>query len=210
MNKRIVVTGIGTGVGKTVVSAILCKALNAAYWKPIQTGFLSGNGDRDSRDVQQLSGCQVYPESYLLQEPLSPHAAAQIDGVRVETQQMLVPEHDGHLVIEGAGGLMVPLNDSELYIDVLEKWKFPVVLVSRHYLGSINHTLLTVEALKSRNIPIAGVVFIGDPLPQTVEAILDFSGLKVLLEIPELEVLNETAIHDWAEKLLALGALSGQ
>lgn len=207
MLKRFVVAGIGTGVGKTVVSAILCKALSAAYWKPIQTGFLSGEGDRDSRDVQQLSGCTVYPESYLLQEPLSPHAAAKIDGLKVETSNLIVPEHDGPLVIEGAGGLMVPLNDAELYIDVLANWKFSVVLVSRHYLGSINHTLLTVEALKNRNIPIAGLIFIGDPLPQTVEAILDFSGVKVLMMIPELKELNAAVIRELAEELSASGLL---
>jgi dethiobiotin synthetase len=207
MLERIVVAGIGTGVGKTVISAILCKALNAAYWKPIQTGFLSGEGDRDSRDVQQMSGCTVYPESYLLQEPLSPHAAAEIDGMRVETYKFVVPEHDGPLVIEGAGGLMVPLNDSELYIDVLAKWKFPVVLVSRHYLGSINHTLLTVEALKNRNIPIAGLIFIGDPLPQTVEAILNFSGVKVLMKIPELKEINAAVIQELSEDLSVSGLL---
>lgn len=201
MSRKVVIAGIGTGVGKTLVSAIVCKALSAAYWKPIQTGFLSGKGDRDADEVQKLSVCQVYPEAYLFEEPLSPHAAAAIDGKRVDMNQINVPEHNGNLVIEGAGGLMVPLNDEELYIDLLEKWQLPVILVVRHYLGNINHTLLSVEALQKRGIPILGLVMSGNPLPDTVSAIENFSGQPVLLHIPELDEVNVEVVEVLAERL---------
>jgi dethiobiotin synthase len=201
MSRKVVIVGIGTGVGKTLVSAIVCKALCAAYWKPVQTGYLSGKGDRDADEVQKLSACQVYPEAYLFEEPLSPHAAAAIDGKRVDVQQIKVPQHDGNLVVEGAGGLMVPLNEEVLYIDLLAQWQFPVILVVRHYLGNINHTLLSVEALKKRNIPILGLIMSGNPLPETVSAIQHFSGQPVLLHIPELDEVNEEVVEVLAEEL---------
>jgi dethiobiotin synthetase len=201
MNRRIVIVGIGTGVGKTLVSAVVCKALNAAYWKPIQTGYLSGNGDRDAEEVQKLSACLVYPEAYLFEEPLSPHAAAAIDGQRVDISQIVVPQHEGNLVIEGAGGLMVPLNEEELYIDLLAQWKYPVILVVRHYLGNINHTLLSVEALQKRKIPIIGLIMSGHPLPDTVSAIENFSGQPVLLHIPELDEVNPGVVEELAIEL---------
>ena len=201
MSRKVVIVGIGTGVGKTLVSAIACKALGAAYWKPIQTGYLSGKGDRDADEVQKLSACKVYPEAYLFEEPLSPHAAAAIDGKRVDIGQIGVPQHEGQLVIEGAGGLMVPLNESTLYIDLLEKWQFPVILVVRHYLGNINHTLLSVEALQKRKIPILGLVMSGNPLPETVSAIENFSGQPILLHIPELDEVNEEVVEGLAKEL---------
>jgi dethiobiotin synthase len=197
-----VVVGISTGVGKTLASAILCKALNAAYWKPVQTGWLSGNGDSDTRDVMALAGCKSFPEAYLFNEPLSPHAAAKIDGAEIDENLIQLPEYDGSLIIEGAGGLMVPLNSRKLYIDLLAQWKLPVILVLRHYLGNINHTLLSLEALKCREIPIAGLIEQGDPLPDTMEAIHQFGGIKTLLSIPELPSINKEVISAYASKLL--------
>jgi dethiobiotin synthase len=203
MNKQaFVVVGIGTGVGKTLASAILCKALDAAYWKPIQTGWLSGEGDSDTRDVVALSGCKSYPESYLFNEPLSPHAAAKIDGAEIDESMIKIPEHDGILIIEGAGGLMVPLNHRTLYIDLLAQWKLPVILVLRHYLGNINHTLLSLEALKQREIPIVGLIEQGDPLPDTMEAIHQFGGIKILLSIPELPAIDTEVITTYADQLM--------
>jgi dethiobiotin synthetase len=207
MNKQaFVVVGIGTGVGKTLASAILCKALDAAYWKPIQTGWLSGEGDSDTRDVVALTGCKSYPEAYLFNEPLSPHAAAKIDGAEIDESLIKIPEHDGILIIEGAGGLMVPLNHRTLYIDLLAQWKLPVILVLRHYLGNINHTLLSLEALKSRNIPIAGLIEQGDPLPDTMEAIHQFGGIKTLLSIPELTAIDSNVIDTYAKQMLPRAA----
>lgn len=203
MNKQaFVVTGIGTGVGKTLASAMLCKALNAAYWKPIQTGWLSGQGDSDTRDVVALTGCKSFPETFLFNEPLSPHAAAKLDGTEIDENLIQLPEHDGPLIIEGAGGLMVPLNSRKLYIDLLSQWKLPVILVLRHYLGNINHTLLSLEALKHRNIPIAGLIEQGNPLPDTMEAIHQFGGIKTLLSIPELPSIDANVITTYAKQLM--------
>jgi len=156
---RFIVAGIGTEIGKTVVSAILVEALQADYWKPIQSGALE---DSDTETVRQLisnSRSRFHPEAYRLREPLSPHAAAAIDGVTIALENLVIPETDNSLIIELAGGLMVPLNDTDLNIDFVQQTGLPVVLVSRNYLGSINHTLLSVDALKNRQIPIMGFDF---------------------------------------------------
>jgi dethiobiotin synthetase len=195
----IIVTGIGTGVGKTLVAAILSKALNAAYWKPIQTGFEGGNGDSDKLWVKAIAGVNILEEYVLLEAPLSPHAAAAMEEKKIDIQQFkTIPQYEGFLVIEGAGGLMVPLNHEHTLLDIFSEWKFPVVLVSSHYLGSINHTLLSIEALKNRNIPILGIVFNGVPLPYTEEVILEMSGLPVLLKIPTVENVNSDFISEMA------------
>lgn len=194
--------GIGTGVGKTLASAILCKALNAAYWKPVQTGYLSGSGDRDATEVQALTGCKIYPEAYIFEQPLSPHAAAHLEGRELSLSSIQVPDHHGNLIIEGAGGLMVPLNYRDLYIDLLAQWRFPVVLVVRHYLGNINHTLLSLEALRSRKIPLAGLIISGDPLPFTNEAIAALGAEPpVLLTFTELEKVDAAVVRQLAAGL---------
>lgn len=196
-----VICGIGTGVGKTLASAIVVRALGAIYWKPIQTGFLSGNGDSDTLEVKRLSACKTLPEAYLLDQPLSPHAAAQLEGVKIDIEQLKIPETNLPMVIEAAGGLMVPLNYEYLFIDLLQSWNIPVILTVRHYLGNINHTLLSIEALRSRNIPIAGLILIGDALPHTIEAIQAFGKVDVLLQIPELLEINSTVVEDYAATL---------
>ena len=149
--KKFAITGIGTDVGKTVVSAILVEALKAKYWKPVQAGDLSNS---DSIKVRSLCpDAKILEEVYRLSEPMSPHAAARIDGIKIQIDDFTLPTIDGNFIVEGAGGLMVPLNDDGLtYADVFEQWQLPVVIVSKHYLGSINHSLLTAELLKARKL----------------------------------------------------------
>jgi dethiobiotin synthetase len=200
MNKNLIIAGISTEVGKTIVSAIVVEALQADYWKPVQSGYPT---DSDTRTVQGLisnATSRFHPESYRLREPLSPHAAARIDGVRIDVEQLTLPETDNALVVELAGGLLVPLNDDMLNIDLVARWKWPVVLVSRHYLGSINHTLLSVEACRNRRIPVLGIVFNGPANPDTETAILSFSGLPCLGRIADEPVLNQAIIRHYADQ----------
>jgi dethiobiotin synthetase len=189
------VTAIGTDSGKTLVSAILTEALQADYWKPIQ----SGKKDRDVDTVKRLisNGHTIcHEERYLLTDPISPHAAAKRDGVAVELSEFVLPNTSGnHLVIEGAGGIMVPLNEKECVIDLISMISAKVVLVSNHYLGSINHTLLTVQELKRRNIAVKGIIFNGEPNEDTERVILAHSGYKFLLRIlPEKKITQEVVM----------------
>ncbi len=158
---QFVVVGIGTDVGKTIISSILVEKLKCAYWKPVQAGELDNS---DSQKVARLApSCKkIIPEIYRLNTPASPHVSAEMDGVTIQSKDFVLPD-ESDLLIEGAGGLMVPLNkEGLLYVDIIQQWKLPVVLVSRHYLGSINHTLMSLEILKSREIPVMAVIFIGD------------------------------------------------
>jgi dethiobiotin synthetase len=187
--KRFVVSGIGTEVGKTVASAILAEALEAAYWKPVQAGDLDNT---DTMKVQSwTSKVNCLTERYKLKTPASPHYAAAVDGITISPSDFQIPESDRNLVIEGAGGLMVPLNNEGLlYIDLFEKWQVPVILVSRHYLGSINHTLLSVDALKRRGIPIAGILFNGDENRATEEIIQSVTQVPILGRIENTNEIN--------------------
>jgi dethiobiotin synthetase len=158
---KIVVAGIGTEVGKTIVSAIFCQAFSLDYWKPLQSGSIEDNDAEKIRELVSQS-IEIFPNSYCFKEPLSPDQAAKLEGVTIDPATIQIPESD-NLLIEPAGGLMVPLTGNGiLFSDLLKKWNLPVVLVSRFYLGSINHTLLSIEYLKSQNIHLAGVVFTGD------------------------------------------------
>ncbi len=198
---RLVVSGIGTGVGKTVASAIIAKALDAKYWKPVQSGDLH---DTDSMKVREWTSCEILPERFALEFPASPHWSADLEGVKIQKEDLLIPDVEGSLVIEGAGGLMVPLNyDGLLYIDLFEEWKIPLIVVSRHYLGSINHTLLTIETLQKRNIPIEGIVFIGEEHLPTETIIQKVSGVRVIGRIPEVEEVNAEFISQQAVQLRA-------
>ncbi len=171
--RKLFVTGIGTDVGKTIVSAILVEALKADYWKPIQAGYENGT---DTQLVKQLisnNTSTLFKETYLLKTPASPHLAAANDGVKIELSDLILPEgNNSTIVIEGAGGLLVPLNDTDYVIDLIKHFDCEVVLAARNYLGSINHTLLSIEALKSRGIKIAGIVFNGERNKSTEEIIL--------------------------------------
>ncbi len=189
MSAKYVITGIDTGVGKTVVSAILSEALKANYWKPIQAGDLDQS---DSMRISALtSHVKVLEEGFKLSEPMSPHAAAEIDGLSIDKIDLSIPEVDDNLIIEGAGGLMVPINTFGLtYADVFESWNLPVVVVSKHYLGSINHTLMTIDLLKRRNIKIAGIVFVGEENESTESIILKNTGIKMIARVPMVDVVD--------------------
>lgn len=190
------VTAIGTDSGKTLVSAILAEALQADYWKPIQ----SGKADRDMERVAKLliNGHSIcYDETYLLTNPISPHAAAKLDGVEIELSKLKLPLNNGNgFIIEGAGGLMVPINDKDFVIDMVTQFDAEIILVSNHYLGSINHTLLTVQELKRRNLKVKGIVFNGEKNEETERIILAHSGYKFLLRIlPEKKITQEVVMR---------------
>jgi len=199
-NQQYFITGIGTDVGKTIVSAIVSEALQATYWKPIQAGDLH---QLDSQTVDSLTeNVKILPEGMTLSQPMSPHAAAKIDGVKIELADFTLPKVEGNFVVEGAGGLMVPLNeDGLMIIDVIEKFKLPVILVSRHYLGSINHSILSAEILKKKGIEVAGFVFVGEENKETESIILKITGLSVIGRIPEAAELCKEFILEQAEEL---------
>lgn len=187
MLKGFFVSGINTEVGKTLCSALLVEALEADYWKPVQTGADQAHpGDRERVEelVSSLPGRRFFPEAYRLPLPASPHQAARVQGLRIETEGLELPSTPRPLVVEGAGGLLVPLNEKTLLIDLIARWELPVVLVVRLYLGCINHTLLSLEALERRRIPVAGLIFNGDSNPDSESFILSHSGLPCLLRLP--------------------------
>ena len=202
-NSKLVITGIGTDVGKTVVSSIIAEALKASYWKPIQAGDLDNS---DSIKVDRFTdNVTVLPEAFRLSEPISPHAAAEIDGVEIAKDDLDLPEVGGNLIIEGAGGIMVPVNSNGLtFADIIERWNLPTIVVSRHYLGSINHTLLTLEVLQSRGVTIEGLVFVGAENKATEEITLKSTGVKFLARIPMAKELNKTFVLEQAESIISL------
>ncbi|HEV2594588.1 MAG TPA: dethiobiotin synthase [Sphingomicrobium sp.] len=191
---KIFVTGTDTSVGKTVFAAALAAALRATYWKPVQSGDLE---ESDSDRVRMLSGLapsQILPEAYRLNTPCSPHLAAEIDAVRIDPRRLTLPDVDP-LVVEGAGGLLVPLTRDCLFADVVEAWRIPVVLVARTGLGTINHSLLSLEALRARNIPVLGVAFVGEPAPDS-EAIVSALGSTARLgRLPMVDPLNRVNLQ---------------
>lgn len=193
---RLVVTGTDTGIGKTVFSAGLAGFLGARYWKPVQSGL---EEETDSQAAVRLGGLaagDVLPELYRLKTPASPHLAAAIDGVRIDADGLAPPADDAGrpLVIEGAGGLMVPLTDDLLFIDVFARWQLPVVLCARSGLGTINHTLLSLEALARRSVPVLGVVLIGAPHAENARMIARLGGARVLGTLPPLDPLTPQSL----------------
>ncbi len=199
--KRYFITGIGTDVGKTFAAAILVEALQADYWKPIQAGNLGNTDTMKIRSLVSNAQSQFYPETYRLSKPMSPHAAAVADGIQIDRANLILPDTSNTLIIEGAGGLMVPLNNRFLVIDLIEQFKAEVILVSRNYLGSINHTLLSVAALNNKNIPIRGIIFNGNSTSSTEEYILNYTGLKCLLRIDEENNINKATILKYKAQL---------
>ncbi|MDB5240151.1 MAG: dethiobiotin synthase [Spirosoma sp.] len=201
MSLQFIVAGIGTEIGKTVVSAVLAEALNADYWKPVQSGDLANSDTETVRRLVSNPGTHFHPEAYRLTQPLSPHAAAELDGIQIDLARIRIPETDNALVIELAGGLMVPLNDRDLTIDWVAQSGLPVVLVSRNYLGSINHTLLSVEACRSRSIPLAGIIFNGASVPATENFILNYTALRCLGRIGPEKTITKEVIKQYASEL---------
>jgi dethiobiotin synthetase len=190
MTPRLIVTGTDTGVGKTVFSAALAGALGAVYWKPIQSGL---SEETDSQAVLRLSGLsetRVLPEAYRLKTPVSPHLAAELDGVAIDPEALVLPVTRDPLVVEGAGGLLVPLTREMTYIDVFGRWGAPVVLCARTTLGTINHTLLSIEALRARGIPLLGVAFMGEENLDSERIIVEMGHVRRLGRLPHLETLT--------------------
>src|ERR1700733_8064199 len=202
-NKPIFVTGIGTGIGKTIVSAILVEKLKADYWKPIQSGDLD---DSDTNKVKSLVSNHIsrfHEETYRLSQPFSPHKSAAIDGITIDPKKIVTPVTDNRLIIEGAGGLMVPLNSDFLMIDLIKKLEAEVILVSQNYLGSINHTILSVYALKKEGIPIKGIIFNGIKDIYSKDFIMSYSGLELLGHIPQYAAIDKNNIIE-AGSLISL------
>lgn len=194
MANKYFVTGIGTGIGKTIVSAILTEKLKADYWKPIQSGDLAQS---DSLAIESLISnlkTKIHPETYRLNNPLSPHLSAKLDGVEIQLNQFKLPETENTLIIEGAGGLMVPLNNKELILDLIKYLNLEVILISQNYLGSINHTLLTINTLKQHNVSIKGVIFNGETNLESESYILNYTQINHLGNIPVLKALDKTSI----------------
>jgi dethiobiotin synthetase len=194
------ITGIDTDSGKTLASTILCEALQADYWKPIQCGF-----PRDAETVRSfISNYKtiIHPETYLLKTPASPHAAAKIESVSISIDEFKLPNTTNSLVVEGAGGCLVPINQTHFVIDIPIHLKIPIILVADLYLGSINHTLLTVNLLQHRNISVTGIIFNGTPNPESEQIILHHAGYKKLLHILPEERLSKEIIKKYAAKIL--------
>ena len=183
----IVVTGTDTDVGKTVFAAALATALGAAYWKPIQAGLGDGS---DTERVAALGVTRALPEAYRLTTPCSPHRAAELDGVAIDPERLALPPASGPLVVEGAGGVLVPVTRGLLYADLFARWGRPVVLVARTGLGTINHSLLSIEALRARAVPILGVAFVGDAVEDSEATIAAIGGVRRLGRLPRLERLD--------------------
>jgi len=209
MRTKFFVTGTDTEVGKTVVSAMLTAALDGIYWKPIQSGIDSNDyGATDRERVQRMGGISeknTLPEAYFFEHPLSPHAASEIEGVDIDPRRLRpaveeLSSSDRPLIMEGAGGLMVPLSKQVLLIDALAGLRVPVILVARTRLGTINHTLLSIEALKQREIPIHGIVFNGDENSDTQLSIARFAKVPVLGRVPTLPEINRDSLLDVFEK----------
>ena len=199
---RLVVCGTDTDVGKTVVSALLVQGLGARYWKPVQSGLDPSGGDSGTVEgLLRLPPERLLPEAYRLTLPASPHWAAERDGVRIEAERLALPPGDGSLVVETAGGLLVPLRRDWLQIDQLTLWQLPVLLVARSGLGTLNHTLLSVEALQHRGIPVLGLVLNGPLHPDNPRTLETLTGLPVLAELPPLQPLTDEVLAQQWERL---------
>ncbi|WP_299548235.1 dethiobiotin synthase [Seonamhaeicola sp.] len=196
MSKTYFITGISTDVGKTIAAAIITEALKADYWKPVQAGELDNCDTKKVKRLVSNSKSKFHPNSFALHTPMSPHAAAEIDGITIEKTQINRPETSNHLVIEGAGGLLVPVNDTETILDLMEPTD-KVIVVSRHYLGSINHTLLTVNNLKEKGFEVF-ILFSGDEHPTTESIIKKMTGVPIIGRINEEPYFDRNVVKEYA------------
>ena len=197
--KHVFIAGTDTGIGKTVVSAWLCQHWQADYWKPVQSGL---EENTDSQTIAMLSGVQIHPETYRFSQPLSPHQAADIDGLKIQLNDFALPEAE-RLVVEGAGGCMVPLNWRDTMLDLMKHLSSCALLVARSGLGTINHTCLSLQALKEAGVPVLGVVMVGEQNQRNREAIEHFGEVPVLAELPHLGTVNQQTLkeYDMPERL---------
>ncbi|MBO9413651.1 MULTISPECIES: dethiobiotin synthase [unclassified Ruegeria] len=194
----IIVTGTDTGIGKTVFAAGLTAALGARYWKPVQSGLEDAT---DTETIRALSGAETLPEAYRLSLPASPHLSAEDMGVEITLDQLALPQVDGLLVVEGAGGVMVPLNREHFYLDLFAQWKAPVVLVARTALGTINHTSLSVMALRNAGCNLVGVAFVGEAEPPVEQTIAQMCSVRHLGRLPHLPSLTPQTLSDAFEAI---------
>jgi len=195
------ITGIGTGIGKTLISAVLTEKLKADYWKPIQSGDLDTSDSITIHSLVSNTQTVIHPESYRLTQPLSPHLSARLDGIEIDLNKINMPLTNNDLIVEGAGGLMVPLNEKELIIDLIKKLNIEVILVSQNYLGSINHTLLSVNLLKQYEIPIKGIIFNGDENVETERYIQQYAKIKKLGIIPNFSNIDKEKVKAAGQNL---------
>ncbi|MBL1406596.1 MAG: dethiobiotin synthase [Hyphomicrobiales bacterium] len=193
MSKSIIITGTDTDIGKTIFAAALTAALGATYWKPIQAGLAE---ETDSQLVERLSGQEILPEAYRLNTPASPHVAAEIDGLEIDLDKLQLPKISGALIVEGAGGLMVPVTRQTTYLNIFAKWKAPIVLCARTSLGTINHSLLSVFALKNAGCEILGIAFIGDENKDSEQTICEMGQVKRLGRLPRIADLNSENLSE--------------
>lgn len=191
MKPQYVVTGTDTDIGKSVFSAALVQALGARYWKPVQSGL---EGETDTAFVERMVPGSTLPEAWRLVTPASPHFAAEIDGVTIDPDALTPPDVDAPLVIEGAGGALVPVTRAVLYADIFARWQIPVIVCARTALGTINHSLLTIEALRSRGVPIHGVAFIGDAVPDSETTIAAIGKVRRLGRLARLDALTSQTL----------------
>ena len=195
---KYIIAGIGTEIGKTFISSILVESFQADYWKPIQSGALDFTDTDTVKSLISNEKTIFYPETYRLNQPMSPHAAAAIDGVQIELSKFEMPKTNNHLIVELAGGIMVPLNDQETNLDLIKKLNIPVILISKNYLGSINHTLLSVEILKMNNIDIKGVIFNGEENKSSEEFILNYTKIKFLGRVNVEAFISKDIVKKYA------------
>ena len=199
--KKYFVTGIGTGIGKTVVSAILTEALKADYWKPIQAGSLDCTDTDVVKSLISNGISKFHSEIYKFKTPASPHYAAEVENIKINPIDFKIPETENNLIIEGAGGLMVPLNQEFLIIDLIKLLNAEVILVSQNYLGSINHTLLSIDSLKSRNIPIKGIIFNGEESIPSEKLILKYSGINCIFSLRKQSLINKDLVKEISKNI---------
>lgn len=198
------VSGIDTGIGKTICSAVLAEYLKADYWKPIQAGDLDNS---DSITVGKLISnekSRVHPEKFKLNTQASPHYAASIDNLKISLNDFSLPNTNNNLIVEGAGGLLVPINEKETIIDLIKFFDIPVILISKNYLGSINHTLLSIEVLKIKKIDIAGIIFNGEENKETQRIIEKLTKVKILGFIPNIKKINKNSIKELTKNIINL------
>jgi dethiobiotin synthetase len=200
MKHQYIIAGISTEIGKTFISSILTEALEADYWKPVQSGALDFTDTDTVKSLISNNKTVFHPEAYRLTEPMSPHAAAAIDGVEIELSNFVLPETKNSLIVELAGGLMVPLNNHETNLDLIKRLNIPVILVSKNYLGSINHTLLSSEILKINNIPVKGLIFNGEQNKSSEDFILNYTKLECLGRVNFEEKIEKNVVRKWAER----------
>ena len=195
---KLFITGISTDVGKTIASAIIVEALQADYWKPIQAGDLEHSDTHKVQSLVSNTQSHFHSNSYALQTPASPHLAAAIDGITIAMNEIQEPKTNNHLVVEGAGGILVPLNETQSVVDLIQP-EYKVIVVSRHYLGSINHTLLTIEALQNRKIQVAGIIFSGDENTSSESIILSRTAVPFIGRIAQEPYFDTNVISEYAE-----------